>query len=339
MNQDELDKLVSSASDAIGKKFGQDSITTLDSPENWSNITNWLPTGSLALDYAIGRPGIPIGRATEIIGLESTGKSLLGMYLLKKTQGLGGIAVLVDTETRYDKNWAARIGLNIKQIIVLQPLTLEDIFKQVIEYINFIRGKNKNILITFVVDSIAATPTEEELAKDLTEYHMGLHARKISQTIRIIARLIAKQNICFIMINQQKERLGVVFGEKHTTLGGHAIRYWSSVRIEIRKIGTIINKYKQVIGIQTRIKIVKSSIAPPFREAEINILFDTGIDVAHSVLPVGIISGEIIEKGSGWFEINNKKYQIKDEEFTKILTDKKFIEKIRKKVGIAERKK
>ncbi len=331
----EVKKFLKDAKEKFTKEYGKESMTTLDSKENWSKVTDWLSTQSLALDYAIGRPGLPAGRITEIVGRAQTGKTLLGIHLLKETQRKGGVAVLIDTETAYDPEWARRLGLNTDSVVLLQPETLEDVFEWQEKLIKLIRKESSKVLITMVTDSIAATPTRQELEKGHQEGKklMGTHARQISQSFRQILRMIGQERIVMVYINQQKEKIGTFFQTQYRTLGGAAVEFAASVRLEIRYKGRLIDKSNKIpYGISTRIVVVKNRLAPPYREADVDLLFNGGIDIGHSALPVAVATGVVAPKGGGWFELGGEKLQLG--ELKKKLVEPKMLEEIREKAGL-----
>lgn len=332
-------KLLKDAREQFAKDYGQESMTSLDSNDNWSRVTDWLSTQSLALDYAIGRPGLPAGRITEIIGRAMTGKTLLGIHLLKETQRRGGIAVLIDTETAYDAEWAGSLGLDTENVILLQPETLEDVFAWQEKFIKLIRKESEKVLVTIVTDSIAATPTKQEVEKGHEEGKklMGVHARLISQSFRQILRLIGQQRIVMIYINQQKEKIGTFFQTQYRTLGGAAVELTASVRLEMRYTGRLVDKGSKVpYGISTRIGVIKNRLAPPYREADVDLLFNGGIDIGHSALPVAVAVGVVVPKGGGWFMLGGEKLQLG--ELKERLSEPKMIEKIREKAGLRWKK-
>ncbi len=345
----EAKKLITKAKKQFMKDYGQGSLTTLDSPENWSKVTDWLSTQSLALDFAIGRPGLPAGRITEIVGQPQTGKTLLGIHLLKETQRRGGIAVLDDPETAYDLEWAAKLGLNIPDLVLLQSETLEDIFERQEKFIRLIREDNNNILVTMVADSIASIQTraEKETAdkrmkqqketdkkeKKRSNPPMATHARVISLYMRRILRMIGQERIVMVYINQQKEKIGTFFQTQYRTLGGAAVEFSASLRLEIRYKGRLVAKTSKIpYGISTRTSVIKNRLAPPFRQADVDILFNSGIDIGHSALPVAVATGVVVPKGGGWFELGGEKLQLG--ELKERLAEPKMIEKIREKAGL-----
>lgn len=353
----EVKKFLKDAKEKFTKEYGKESMTTLDSPENWSKITDWLSTQSLALDYAIGRPGLPAGRITEIVGRPQTGKTLLGIHLLIETQRRGGIAVLDDPETAYDRVWAAKLGLNIPDLVALQSETLEDIFERQERFIRIVREQDDKILVTMLADSIASIQTraekkaaekktkqkketgEEETKQEKKRSNppMATHARIISQAMRRMLRLIGQERIVMVYINQQKEKIGQFFQPQYSTLGGTAMEYAASVRLEIGYRGRLVDKSSKIpYGISTRIKVIKNRLAPPYREADMDLLFDGGIDIGHSVLPVAVAMGIVKPKGGGWFELGGESFQLK--ELKEKLVEPKMIEEIREKAGLKWKK-
>jgi len=346
-------KLLKDAREQFAKDYGQESMTSLDSDDNWSRVTDWLSTQSLALDYAIGRPGLPAGRITEIVGLPQTGKTLLGIHLLIETQRRGGIGVLDDPETAYDRIWAAKLGLNIPDLVLLQSETLEDILERQERFIRIIREQDEKILVTMVADSIASIQTraekeaaekkrkqKKEIGEEETKQKkkrsnppMATHARIISQTMRRMLRLIGQERIVMVYINQQKEKIGMFFQPQYSTLGGLAMEYGASLKLEIRHKGRLVDKNsKTVYGISTRVSVTKNRLAPPYREADVDLLFNGGIDIGHSALPVAVAVGVVVPKGGGWFHLGDEKLQLR--ELKEKLSEPKLLERIREKAGL-----
>jgi len=326
-------KLLKDAREQFAKDYGQESMTTLNSPENWSLVTDWLSTQSLALDYAIGRPGLPAGKITEIVGLPQTGKTLLGIHLLRETQKRGGIAVLIDTERGYDPLYARRLGLDTDDIQLLQPESLEDVFEWQEKLIKIIRKADEKSFVTMITDSIAATPTKQEIKEGHEKKNMAPHARQISYSFRKLLTLIARERIVIVYINQQKEKIGTFFQTHYSTLGGSAAEFTSSIRLELRYTGRLVDKSSKLpYGISIRVKVIKNRLAPPYREADVDLLFNGGIDIGHSALPVAVAVGVVVPKGGGWFMLGDEKLQLG--KLKEKLSEPKLLERIREKAGL-----
>lgn len=280
----------------IEKQFGQGSIMTLGKHQATREISV-ISTGSIALDIALGIGGIPRGRVAEIYGPESSGKSTLALHIVANAQKNGGIAAYIDAEHALDPSYAAKIGVNLDELMISQPDCGEDALN-IAEML--VRSNAVDII---VVDSVAALVPKNELEGEVGDSFMGLQARMMSQALRKLTSSLAKSNTCALFINQLREKIGVMFGNPETTTGGKALKFYSSVRMDIRRIGGIkVNETE--IGNRVRVKVVKNKLAPPFQSAEFDILFNEGISRMGSLIDVGVECGIIDKKGT-WFSIGS----------------------------------
>ena len=291
------DKNLSEALSQIEKQFGKGTVMKMGDREI-VDIPS-VSTGSLGLDIALGIGGLPKGRVVEIFGPESSGKTTLTLQAIAECQKAGGTAAFIDAEHALDPNYAEKLGVNVDELLLSQPDTGE----QALEVTDMLVKSGSVDLI--VVDSVAALPPRAEIEGDMGDHHVGLQARLMSQALRKITGNIQRSNAMVIFINQIRMKIGVMFGNPETTTGGNALKFYSSVRLDIRRIGAV-KEGEEVVGNETRVKVVKNKVSPPFKQAEFQIMYGEGINTEGEILELGQ-KLELVEKSGSWYSHNGEK--------------------------------
>ena len=298
MEKNDKLKALDAAISQIEKQYGKGAVMKLGDPANSMNVET-IPTGSLSLDIALGLGGIPKGRIVEIYGPESSGKTTVTLHMVAEVQKRGGIAGFIDAEHALDPVYAKNIGVDIDNLYISQP----DNGEQALEITEtMVRSGAIDIV---VVDSVAALVPKAEIEGEMGDSHVGLQARLMSQALRKLTAVISKSNCTVIFINQLREKVGVMFGNPETTTGGRALKFYSSVRMDVRRVESL-KQGGEIIGNHTRVKVVKNKIAPPFKEAEFDIMFGEGISVVGDILDLAA-SVDIVNKSGAWYAYNGDK--------------------------------
>ena len=311
----------------IEKQYGQGAIMQMDE-QLYAKIEG-IDTGSISLDIALGGRGIPRGRVTELFGPESSGKTTLALHVIANAQRTGGVAAFIDAEHALDTTWAKRLGVDVSSLLVSQPDTGE----QALDIVEMLVSSNS--LDVIVVDSVAALTPKAEIEGEMGASHMGLQARLMSQAMRKLTGVISKSKTALIFINQIRMKIGVMFGNPETTTGGRALKFYSSIRIDLRRI-TTIKDASGAVGSRIRARVVKNKIAPPFRDSEFDIMFDSGISYEGDLLDLAT-DCEIVDKSGAWLNYgtirlgqgreNAKKYLAENKELREEIKDKVFAAK------------
>jgi recombination protein RecA len=291
-------KALAAALSQIEKQFGKGSVMRLGDAAATYEVES-IPTGSLGLDIALGVGGIPRGRVIEIFGPESSGKTTLTLAVIASAQKNGGTAAFVDAEHALDPVYAEKLGVKVNDLLVSQPDTGE----QALEITDML--VRSGAVDVVVVDSVAALTPKAEIEGEMGDQHMGLHARLMSQALRKLTGNIKRSNTIVIFINQIRMKIGVMFGNPETTTGGNALKFYSSVRMDIRRIGAIKNG-EEVVGSMTRVKVVKNKVAPPFRETEFEIMYGTGISREGEIIELGVLHN-LVEKSGSWYSYKGER--------------------------------
>ena len=332
IKDDDKKKALDAALAQIEKQYGKGSVMKLGDSSANMNI-EVIPTGSLSLDIALGLGGVPRGRIIEVFGPESSGKTTVALHIVAEIQKRGGIAGFIDAEHALDPVYAKNIGVNIDDLYISQP----DCGEQALEITEtLVRSGAVDVII---VDSVAALVPKAEIDGEMGDSHMGLHARLMSQALRKLTAVVSKTNCVVIFINQLREKVGVVFGNPEVTTGGRALKFYASVRMDVRRIDTL-KMGGEIVGNRTRVKVVKNKVAPPFKEAEFDIMFGKGISREGDILDLAV-ANDIVDKSGAWYAYMGDKIGQGRENAKAFLAENPAIcaeidEKIREKLGLVE---
>src|SRR5579862_5412248 len=296
---DNMDRELKNALQQIEKQFGKGSIMKLG--EGGSSDVQGISSGALSLDIALGGRGLPRGRIIEIFGPESSGKTTVALHAVASAQAQGGVAAYIDAEHALDPTWAKRVGVDLESLLISQPSSAEEALKIAEMLIK------SNAVDMIVIDSVAALVPRSEVEGEIGDQHVGLQARLMSQALRILNPTIARTKTCMVFINQIRQKIGVMFGNPETTSGGLALKFYSSVRLEIRKL-TGVKEGEETIGSRVKVKVVKNKVAPPFRTAEFDLMFDKGISWEGDLLDLGM-EDKLIEKSGAFISIGDTRVQ------------------------------
>jgi recombination protein RecA len=329
-NDRERTKAVDIAVGQIEKQFGKGSIMRLGQSGSFGRVST-ISTGAISIDYALGVGGVPQGRVVEIYGPEASGKTTLALQIIAQAQRRGGNAAFVDAEHALDPVYSTKLGVDLENLLVSQP----DHGEQALEIVEMlIRSGGVDVV---VVDSVAALVPRAEIEGDMGDAQVGLQARLMSQALRKLTGVVAKSKTCLVFINQLREKIGVMFGNPETTTGGRALKFYSSVRIDIRRIGAIKDA-DRVIGGRTRVKVVKNKVAPPFRIAEFDLMYGEGISKEGDLLDLAV-EHKIIEKSGAWFSYGGERLGQGRENVKALLREKSELcdaieQRVRKELGL-----
>lgn len=308
----------------IEKTYGKGAIMKLG--DGVINPVEAISTGSVSLDHALGIGGVPRGRIVEIYGPESSGKTTVCLHIIAEAQKLGGIAAFIDAEHALDINYAKKLKVDVNNLLVSQP----DYGEQALEIVDAL--VRSNALDVIVIDSVAALVPRSEIEGEMGDAQMGVQARLMSQALRKITGAVSKSKTCVIFTNQLRSKIGIVFGNPETTTGGNALKFYASVRLDIRRIAAIKER-DNIIGNRTKVKVVKSKIAPPFKQVEFDILYNEGISKEGDLIDIGVDKG-IIKKSGAWFTFGEERFQGR-EQFRKILKENTdLMDKLEKEVKL-----
>ncbi len=309
---------------SIEKTYGKGAIMKLG--DGVVNKVASISTGSISLDFALGIGGLPRGRIVEIYGPESSGKTTICLHTIAEAQKVGGLAAFIDAEHALDVNYAKRLHVDVNNLLISQP----DYGEQALEIVDtLIRS---NALDIIVVDSVAALVPRSEIEGEMGDAQMGVQARLMSQALRKITGAVSRSRTCVIFTNQLRSKIGVMFGSPETTTGGNALKFYSSVRMDIRRISAIKNG-EEVIGNRTKVKIVKSKVAPPFKQVEFDILYNEGISKAGDLIDLSVDKG-IVKKSGAWFTYGDDRFQGREQFRTKLLEEQELYTKLEKEVKL-----
>lgn len=309
---------------SIEKTYGKGAIMKLG--DGVVNKVASISTGSISLDFALGIGGLPRGRIVEIYGPESSGKTTICLHTIAEAQKAGGLAAFIDAEHALDVNYAKRLHVDVNNLLISQP----DYGEQALEIVDtLIRS---NALDIIVVDSVAALVPRSEIEGEMGDAQMGVQARLMSQALRKITGAVSRSRTCVIFTNQLRSKIGVMFGSPETTTGGNALKFYSSVRMDIRRISAIKNG-EEVIGNRTKVKIVKSKVAPPFKQVEFDILYNEGISKAGDLIDLSVDKG-IVKKSGAWFTYGDDRFQGREQFRTKLIEEQELYAKLEKEVKI-----
>ena len=314
----------------IEKTYGKGAIMKLG--DGVINKIESISTGSVALDYALGIGGVPRGRIVEIYGPESSGKTTLCLHTIAEAQKIGGIAAFIDAEHALDAQYARRLGVDVNNLLLSQP----DYGEQALEIVDTL--VRSNALDIIVIDSVAALVPRSEIEGEMGDAQMGVQARLMSQALRKITGAVSRSKTCVIFTNQLRSKIGVMFGSPETTTGGNALKFYASLRMDIRRIAAIKDG-QEVVGNRTKVKVVKSKVAPPFKQVEFDILYNEGISKSGELIDLGVDHG-IIKKGGAWFTFGEDRFQGREQFRTQLRENAEMLNKlemeVKQKLGMIE---